>query len=1068
MTSNCFWEKRIRFILLFCLIVGYGALPAGAQDNRLLITGTVSSDSALLEGAIVRAKSAPKIIARTNEKGFYSIRAAAGDTLVFSFVGYKPYEVAIQSRTLIEVKLTLEDNGLNDVAVVGYGTQRKISMVSSVTTINPKELKGPTGNLTTMLAGRIAGLIAYQQSGEPGADNASFFIRGLGSFGSGKVDPLILIDGVESSSTDLARLQPDDIASFSVLKDATAAAVYGARGANGVVLVITKRGESGKTKFGFRAENSISTNTRNFGFSDNITYMKLANEAVLTRTPEQLLPYSQNKIDHTEAGDNPLLYPSNNWIQQLIKDYTANQRFNLNVSGGAPNAQYYLSGTYNVDNGLLKGNELNSFSNNIKLRNYAIRSNVNFKFTKTTEAIIRLYGQFDDYSGPVGGYDDNGNRINGGQVAFRRAIWSNPVMFPAVYPASYMPLAKHPLFGNALIPGTKSLYINPYASTISGYQQYKSSTMLAQVELKQDLSVIAQGLNIRGMAYTNRYSYFDLARQYNPFFYSPSTIDGKGIEKLIPLNDGSSTSIGAVGTEYLSYNEGNKVLNTTFYAEGAINYSRLFNSVHAVSGMVIGIMRSYQTANAGDLQASLPGRNMGVSGRFTYGYDNRYMMEFNFGYNGSERFSANNRFGLFPSVGVGYNISSERFFEPLTPVVSRLKLRATYGLVGNDQIGASSDRFFYMSNVNMNNSGYGAQFGQDYLYGRPGVSISRYANDQITWELSKQINLGADITLLRSLNIVIDAYRQNRSNILMPRSYVPTTMGLEAGVSANIGKVESKGVDISADFNKELGNKWWIQTRANFTYASNKMTVYDEPVWGDNLSYLYRAGHSIKQTFGYLAERLFNDDAEAANSPLQSFSSVQKVMGGDLKYHDMDKDGRITSNDVIPLGYPTTPEIVYGFGFSVGHGALDISAFFQGSARSSFFINPENISPFVINGGAQNGLLDVLAKNHWSEDNRNSYALWPRLSNFFVANNNQTSSWWLRNGKFLRLKTVEVGFNVPQHVLRKWGIGATRIYANGSNLYTFSSFKLWDVEMGGNGLGYPLQRVFNIGVNMAL
>ncbi|GGH78358.1 TonB-linked SusC/RagA family outer membrane protein [Filimonas zeae] len=1065
--SHSFLTNVWRGLLVCILTTGLAITQLYAQDNRILVTGTVRSDTSVLESAIVRARSNARITTRTDEKGFYALRVLPTDTLVFSFIGYQQIEVAVEKRPVVDVVMKAEDNGLNDVAVVGYGTQRKVSMVSSITSVNPKELKGPTGNLTTMLAGRISGLIAYQRSGEPGADNASFFIRGLGTFGSGKVDPLILIDGVESSATDMARLQPDDISSFSVLKDATAAAVYGARGANGVVLVLTKSGASGKTRFNFRAENSMSTNTRNFKFSDNITYMTLANEAVLTRTPEQILPYSQNKIDHTRAGDNPLLYPNNNWINLLIKDRTMNQRFNLNVSGGAPNAQYYVSGTYNIDNGMLKDNKLNNFSNNIKLRNYAIRSNVNLKFTKTTEAIIRLYGQFDDYSGPVGGYDGNGNRINGGQLVFARAIWSNPVMFPAIYPSSYHPIAKHPLFGNALVPGTNTLYMNPYALSLSGFQQYNTSTMLAQLELKQDLSAVTPGLNVRTMAYTNRYSYFDLSRQYNPFYYSPSTIDGKSVERIIALNDGSASSVGLVGTEYLNYYEGRKLLNTTFYVEAAANYSHLFDK-HAVSGMVIGIMRSYQTANAGNLQASLPARNSGVSGRFTYGYDNRYLAEFNFGYNGSERFASSSRFGFFPSWGVGWNVNNESFFEPLTDVVSKFKLRATYGLVGNDQIGNTGDRFFYMSNVNMNDGGYGAQFGQDYAYYRPGVSIYRYANDKITWELSRQINIGTDISLFRSINIIIDAYKQYRSNILMSRSYVPTTMGLAANVSANIGKVESQGIDVSVDYNKELGNKWWIQSRGNFTYATNKIKVYDEPIWGNELSYLYRAGHSTSKTFGFLAERLFNDDVEADNSPRQSFSSVQRVMGGDIKYHDMDGDGQITNNDRVPMGYPTNPEIVYGFGFSVGHGALDFSAFFQGAARTSFFINPENISPFVVNGGAQNGLLEVIARDHWSEDNRNSYALWPRLSNFFVSNNNQTSSWWLRNGKFLRLKTMEIGYNVPQHLLRKWGIGATRIYANGSNLYTFSNFKLWDVEMGGNGLGYPLQRVFNIGLNLSL
>lgn len=1050
-------------VMLLLLVAHLGVLA----QSEITVTGKVRSDSAALEGVSVSLKANPAKSTQTLKGGTYSINVPANGTLVFSYIGYQTIEQAIEGNSKIDIKLVPDDKALETVVVsVGFGTQKKTSMVSSITSVNPKELKGPTSNLTNMLAGRISGMVAYQRSGEPGADNASFFIRGLGSFGSGKVDPLILVDGIESTNTDLARLQPDDIATFSVLKDATAAAVYGARGANGVLIITTKAGVAGATSLTGRIENSISSNTRNFKLTDNITYMELANEAALTRNSPGGLPYSQTKINRTIAGDNPLLYPDNNWIDLLIKDYTANQRYNFGLSGGSPKARYYLAGTYNVDNGLLKRNELNGFDNNIKLRNYSIRSNIDLRFTNSTTASVRLYGQFDDYDGPIGDVNDDGTMANGGRRVFRQAIWSNPVMFPAVYPQSYLPHINHPLFGNKIVPGTMgTLYTNPYASMMSGYAQINSSTLQAQVEVKQDLNALLPGLSARVMGYTRRYAYFDMSRSYNPFYYSPITMDDKTISGLLVLNDGSTGSVGTVGTEFLGYREGFKSVNSIFYTEAALNYAHTFNEKHEVSGMLIGVVRNYLNGNAGTLEASLPARNLGVSGRFTYGYDNRYMAEVDFGYNGSEKFDNTSRFGFFPSFGLAWNVSNEKFFQPLAGKITNLKLRGTYGIVGNDQIGRSIDRFFYLSSADMNNESYRYNFGLDYNYYRNGISVTRYANPDITWEKSRQLNIGIDLSLYKDFTVTVDAYRNLRSQILMQRSYIPTTMGLQSVVSANVGKAESKGVDIMLNYDKTINRDLWLQARGNFTYATSKILVYDEPTYASNLTHLYRVGSPNGQRFGLIAERLFYDDKEVRNSPTQTYGDV---MAGDIKYHDMDGDGFITGNDVVPIGYPTTPEIIYGFGFSVGYKGFDLSSFFQGSARSSFFIDPQNISPFVRNGGAQNGLLQGIADNHWSEDVRNSYAFWPRMSNYFVANNNQVSTWWMRDGSFLRLKTMEVGYTFPTAFLRRIGFKTARAYVNGTNLFVWSKFDMWDPEMGGEGLGYPVQRVFNIGINFNL
>ncbi|WP_028374979.1 SusC/RagA family TonB-linked outer membrane protein [Leeuwenhoekiella sp. MAR_2009_132] len=1061
----------------FCLLlVVLGSLTSGslfAANTEILgapqnvVTGTIydGNDKQPLIGVTVQEKGTNNGTA-TDFDGKYSIRVAKGATLVYSFVGFVTKEVVVGDQQTIDMTLNLSQESLEETVVIAFsGKQKKTNMVTSVVSVNPEQLKGPTNNLTNMLAGRVPGMISYQRSGEPGADNSDFFIRGLSTFGSGKRDPLILIDGIESTSTDLARLQPDDIDSFSVLKDAAAASVYGARGANGVVLITTKRGKSGKTNFSFRSQTRVSSNTKNFNFADNITYMNMANEAALTRDRQAILPYTQTKIDRTAAGDNPLLYPSNNWIDQMVKDYTVNESINISASGGSEKARYYVAGTYNIDNGILDVEPINNFNSNIKLRNYSIRSNLDIELTETTDLSLNVYGQFDDYNGPVGGRDRyNGNPVSGGTYVFNTAVWSNPVAFPAIYPQELKPLIEHPLFGGAPSQlGGNTLLFNPYAEMVKGYQTSKASTIQAQIQIKQDLGFITEGLSFRSMGYIRRYAFYEIQRQYNPFYYSSSLNPIDNSIDLSVLNDGSEGSIGQTGTEFIDVIGGSnrQNINSRIYNESQLNYNRTFAEKHTISAMLLNLIYSTENGVVGnDLQGSLPFRNHGVSGSLSYSFDDRYLTSFSFGYNGSERFAKGHRYGFFPSVGLGWRISKEKFFEPISDAVTNLKLRLTYGKAGNDQIGEDRDRFFYLSNVDSNNPFYGATFGQDFNYGRPGVLISRYPNEEIGWEESEQYNLGIDLELYKSLNLTFDIFKQKRSNILQTRSEIGSVIGLTAQPQANFAELESHGFEVALDYNKQFNNNWWTQLRATMTYATNEITQYDELNYPDNLSYLSRVGQHSSQTYGYIAERLFVDQEEVNNSPTQ-FGDVN---GGDIKYRDVNGDGQITPLDKVPIGLPTVPEFIYGFGGSVGYKNFDLSMFFQGSARSSFFINPQRIAPFVVEGRYQNGLLNVIAEDYWSEDNRNAYAFWPRLSQTQETNNIQESTWWLRNGDFLRLKNVEFGYKAPESVLNALNIKSMRVYVSALNLAVWSSFDLWDPEMGGNGLGYPIQSVYNFGL----
>lgn len=1062
------------FVLFMLLLCGQHSL---AQQQITVQGAVVDSSGGLPAVNISVVGKNQKLI--TDELGRFKVTVARNAVLEFTYTGYQRkllqlgQEKVVDGTIQVAVKMLPEQKDLSEVTVVGFGgTRKKTSMVSSVTTVNVKELQVPTGNITNAIAGRVAGMISFQQSGEPGmgADNSTFYIRGLSTFGTGKQDPLILIDGVESSATDMARLQPDDIADFSVLKDASASAVYGARGANGVVLINTKLGKEGAAKFFVRSETRVSSNTKNFDFADNITYMNMANEAATTRNAgTAALPYSQNKINHTIAGDDPNLYPSNNWLDQLVKKYTINQNYYVSVNGGTQRARYHIAGSYGKDNGLLKVDPINDFNSNIKLSKYSLRSKVNLNLTKSTDLMFQMYGQFDDYSGPVGGWIDNVYHNNGGSYIYGLAMRSNPVMFPAVYPHSMRSYVEHPLFGSAqtLVNGqlTSTLFTNPYAEMVRGYSVYKSSNIQPQVELKQNLDFITKGLSFRSMAYLKRYSYYSMSRRYNPFYYNAQVQpDGKNYN-LVVFNDGSATSIGTAGTEYLDYSEGSKDVDSRLWLEGVLNYNRIFGNMHNVGGSLISYLSSFEAGNAGSLTATLPRRNTGVSGRFTYGYDDRYLAEFNFGYNGSERFDANHRYGFFPSGGVAYRISNEKFFEPLKSVVNELKLRATYGIVGNDQIGNVNDRFFYLSNINLNDGRFGATFGANdgaATYYRPGISIARYANPTITWEHSRQLNLAMDFRLFNAFDVVAEAWKQKRSNILLPKSVLESALGLMATPQANYGKAETQGIDITAKYEKNFNKNWYANVRGTFTYATSKRVVVDELRYDSSLSHLTSVGHSLSQTWGYVAERLFIDEKEVANSPLQF--GDKGLMAGDIKYRDINGDGQITTDDQVPIGYPTQPEIIYGFGSSLRYKRFDFSFYFQGSARSSFFINPWAIQPFYQTGGLQNGLLKAISNDYWSEDNRDPYAFWPRLSTWRVTPNNVTSTWWMRNGNFLRLKSVDLGYTIGK--VKKLGLTGGRVYFSATNLFILSNFKMWDVEMGGNGLGYPVQSVYSLGAEI--
>ncbi|HVW59154.1 MAG TPA: TonB-dependent receptor [Puia sp.] len=1063
---GCYGSLMIFFLTIFCC-KAFSQAPPRSQGVKITVTGLVTDTAGKkIEGASVVSQNRRNVGTSTDVNGRFILDVESGSVIVVSYVGYSDEKIQVsEDHKNLTIVMRVAPAG-ETVIVTAYGQkQRKEAIVGSVSSINPEQLRTPSSNLTNALAGQVAGMISFQRGGQPGLDNSQFFIRGVTTFGYSP-SPLILVDNIELSASDLARLNVDDIASFSILKDASAAALYGARGANGVILVTTKGGKTGKARINLRYEHSVSKPTQTVELADPVTYMKMYNEAVSTRSAIGIPQFTPNQIQGTEAtwtkapGYNPYLYPAVDWMSTLFKKQTTTQRANLGLSGGTDFAQYYISGSYDRDNGIMQVNPVNNFNSGMKFENYQLRANVNMKLTKTTEAVVRLWGNFNDYTGPI--TDDQSGFATD---LYDRALHTSPVAFPAYFPPdSANLLTKHILFGNNgnIAAGLQD---NPYADLMRGYKSFSESRMSAQFEVNQNLNFITKGLNFHGLFSTNRYSYFDLTRGYAPFYYSIDPYAAANNRyALIWLNNQPGAA-----QEYLSYYPGQKNVNTYIYFMGTVDYSRSFGD-HTISTTFVGTREQTATANASTLQLSLPHRNLGLAGRLTYNYKSKYFVEGNFGYNGSERFASNHRFGFFPTIGGGWVVSNEKFWQDgrIGDIVTRLKLRGSYGLVGNDNIdGVYNNRFFYLSTVTPH-AGPGAYFGTRNSFGLNGPSIQNYPNPDATWETSHKSNLAVEFTLYKNFNVIAEYYWEFRKNIYQPRGYIPVTEGLESQVKANLGTAYAKGLDLHADYKQNFSKDIWAAMLGNLTITSSRYGHVEEPEY--KYAYRFQSGRAINQPYGYIAERLFVDDKEAINSPPQTFGGPLP-QGGDIKYRDVNKDGIINPDDQVPIGLPTTPQIIYGFGISAGYKGFDINAFFQGLARESFFINAtsENdryngkygTTPFVNN--AQ--ILKAYAGDHWSEENQSLYALWPRLSTYDIANNQVQSTWWLRDGSFMRLKSLEIGYTFPKSLVRSAYMENLRIYFNGLNLITWSHFKLWDPEMAGQGFGYPVQKVFNVGIN---
>ena len=1016
----------LRAILSIILCIPAISVYAEGAAGELEIKGVVisSTDNTPLVGVTVMVKGTTLGVS-TDIDGQYVLTVPQSATSVeFKYIGYKTVEIPIKADNLnpFRVVTLYEDSRLlDDVVVVGFGKQKKESVIGAIQTVKSSELIVPSSSLSSSFAGKISGVISVQRSGEPGADGADFWIRGVSTF-AGPVNPLIVLDGVEVTTAELNALAPESIESFSVLKDATATALYGAKGANGVMIITTKSGKDmDKPRINLRVENYFTQPTQVPRLADGVTYMRMYNEAEYNRNPNRIEPYfSDEKIQGTLEGWDPYVYPNVDWYDTLFKDFTSNQSVNLNVTGGSSRVDYFISASIFNEEGLLKNYSQNQFDrNNIHQVSYSFQSNVNAQLTKTTKVGLRLTTQIKDYSGPN----------TSTATLFTKAQQSNPVYYPAFFPNTDSDTDRI-MYGFRKSGGVE----NPLSLYLSSMRDNFEANVLSTFTVEQNLDFLTKGLSAKALvSFQNRSSSASVLG-YTPFLYE--------IDSYNRNDDGTySYTLEEVqsGTDAIVVQSQDNYGNRTFNFQFSFDYNRTFNDVHNVSAMLLYHQREYKSPST-NLYNTLPMREQGLAGRATYNYDSRYFMEFNFGYNGSDNFMRDNRMGFFPSIAVGYLISNEAYFEPLKDVVSLLKIRGSYGLVGNS---FTDPRFPYVTEVDLNGKSY--TFGEDWNNTKWGAAITKYGAENATWETGQKSNIGLELGFFNELTLISEFFYERRSDIFMQRRIIPSHIGIgTAQPYVNMGIVDNRGVDLSLEYNHAFNKDVILSVKGTFTYAANELIEKDEPK--QLYAYQSEIGLPLNTPYGLISDGLFKDEEDIANSPIHTYTTVKP---GDIKYKDLNDDGYINDYDMTYFGDPTVPQIVYGFGASLKYKKFDFSLFFQGVGKTSIVM--EGIHPF---GDYQFNVYEFIANDYWSESNPNPNAAYPRLSDASNPNTNIKTDFWVRDGSFLRLKNAEIGFTHKFF----------RVYMNGTNLLTFSKFKYWDPEIGsGNGLSYPPLRVFNVG-----
>ena len=986
----------------------------------------------------------------TNMDGLYEIFVTKKSVVLkFTYIGFKTSEIRTNASTNIyDVTLEEQVNELEETVIVGYGTQRKISNIGAQSSMKMEDIKTPSASLTTTLAGRLAGVVAVQRTGEPGKDAADIWIRGISTPNTSS--PLVLVDGVERSFNDI---DPEDIESLTTLKDASATAVYGVRGANGVILIKTKPGKVGKPTVSADYYESFTRFTKMVDLADGITYMNAANEAM--RNDGIATKYTEDQIRNTIAGKDPYLYPNVDWLKEIFNDWGHNRRVNVNVRGGSEKVAYYASVSYFNETGMtVTDKNIDTYDSKMKYSRYNFTTNLNIDVTPTTKVEIGAQGYLGEGNYPA---------ISSADL-YNAAMSISPVEYPKMFFVN----------GEAYVPGTSTNnnFNNPYSqATRRGYDNLTKNQIYSNLRVTQDLDMLTKGLKLTAMyafdVYNEIHVHQDRAESTYNFLDTSVPYDMNGQPILQRIYEGSNV------LSYKQETSGNKKT----YLEASLNYDRTFNDDHRVSALFLFNQQSKLLYPKGTLEDAIPYRMMGIAGRATYSWKDRYFAEFNIGYNGAENFSPKHRFGTFPAFGVGWVVSNEKFWQPLSKAVSFLKIRYTDGKVGNSEV--SDRRFMYLDQMKENGD-YGYKFGPNGTKWS-GYETVNMAVDLI-WEESRKQDLGIDLKLFNDdLSIVFDLFKERRENILLKREHsIPSFLGYNTSAPyGNIGIIENKGFDGTIEYNKRINKDWVIALRGNVTFNKDKWIQGELPE--QKYEWMNQYGHNINGVKGYVAEGLFTQaeiddmarweslsDANKAITPKPFASQFGTVKAGDIKYKDLNNDGQIDAYDQTYISRGDVPTTVYGFGFTVGWKDLSVGMMFQGVAGAERVLNGSSVNPF--NGGGGSGNLYSNIGDRWTEENPDQNAFYPRLSygseTTSSINNFQKSTWWVRNMNFLRLKTLQLSYNLPKPWVNKVHLKNAAVYVMGTNLFTLSRFKLWDPELNtDNGASYPNTTSYSVGIN---
>ena len=986
----------------------------------------------------------------TNMDGLYEIFVTKKSVVLkFTYIGFKTSEIRTNASTNIyDVTLEEQVNELEETVIVGYGTQRKISNIGAQSSMKMEDIKTPSASLTTTLAGRLAGVVAVQRTGEPGKDAADIWIRGISTPNTSS--PLVLVDGVERSFNDI---DPEDIESLTTLKDASATAVYGVRGANGVILIKTKPGKVGKPTVSADYYESFTRFTKMVDLADGITYMNAANEAM--RNDGIATKYTEDQIRNTIAGKDPYLYPNVDWLKEIFNDWGHNRRVNVNVRGGSEKVAYYASVSYFNETGMtVTDKNIDTYDSKMKYSRYNFTTNLNIDVTPTTKVEIGAQGYLGEGNYPA---------ISSADL-YNAAMSISPVEYPKMFFVN----------GEAFVPGTSTNnnFNNPYSqATRRGYDNLTKNQIYSNLRVTQNLDMLTKGLKLTAMyafdVYNEIHVHQDRAESTYNFLDTSVPYDMNGQPILQRIYEGSNV------LSYKQETSGNKKT----YLEASLNYDRTFNDDHRVSALFLFNQQSKLLYPKGTLEDAIPYRMMGIAGRATYSWKDRYFAEFNIGYNGAENFSPKHRFGTFPAFGVGWVVSNEKFWQPLSKAVSFLKIRYTDGKVGNSEV--SDRRFMYLDQMKENGD-YGYKFGPNGTKWA-GYETVNMAVDLI-WEESRKQDLGIDLKLFNDdLSIVFDLFKERRENILLKREHsIPSFLGYNTSAPyGNIGIIENKGFDGTIEYNKRINKDWVIALRGNVTFNKDKWIQGELPE--QKYEWMNQYGRNINGAKGYVAEGLFTqaeiDDmarweslsaANKAITPKPFASQFGTVKAGDIKYKDLNNDGQIDAYDQTYISRGDVPTTVYGFGFTVGWKDLSVGMMFQGVAGAERVLNGSSINPF--NGGGGSGNLYSNIDDRWTEENPDQNAFYPRLSygseTTSSINNFQKSTWWVRNMNFLRLKTLQLSYNLPKPWVNKVHLKNAAVYVMGTNLFTLSRFKLWDPELNtDNGASYPNTTSYSVGIN---